>query len=53
MRRRDYSSYDRFIANANAILEFDAVNELGRITCPTLIIGGEEDRIVGVQLHIT
>ena len=43
------SSYDRFIVNANAILEFDAVNELGRITCPTLIIGGEEDRIVGVQ----
>lgn len=43
------SSYDRFLANAHAILSFDASGELNRITCPTLIIGGETDQIVGVQ----
>ncbi len=42
-------SYDRFLVNAEAILSFDAVSELNRILCPTLIIGGAEDRIVGVQ----
>ncbi|MBQ3160283.1 MAG: alpha/beta hydrolase, partial [Clostridia bacterium] len=42
-------SYDRFLANANAILAFDAPGELSRIACPTLILGGEEDRIVGPE----
>lgn len=42
-------SYDRFLINANAILGFNAFNELNKITCPTLIIGGEIDKIVGVQ----
>jgi pimeloyl-ACP methyl ester carboxylesterase len=42
-------SYDRFLVNAEAILSFDAVSELNGILCPTLIIGGAEDRIVGVQ----
>ena len=40
-------SYDRFLANAQAILGFDARDELGRIACPTLILAGGEDRIVG------
>ncbi len=40
-------SYDRFLANAQAILGFDASSELERINCPTLIIGGEDDKIVG------
>lgn len=48
-------SYERFLANAHAILEFDAREELGKISCPTLILGGEEDRIVGAaashELH--
>ena len=48
-------SYERFLANARAILGFDARAELGKITAPTLIIGGEEDKIVGAeasrQLH--
>lgn len=43
------SNYDRFLINAKAILEFDDFNKLNRITCPTLIIGGEEDKTVGVQ----
>lgn len=41
--------YDRFLINARAILGFDALGEIDKIACPTLIIGGEEDRIVGVQ----
>lgn len=40
-------SYQRFLVNAKAILHFDCLDELKRITCPTLIIGGETDRIVG------
>ena len=43
------SSYDRFFVNASAILGFDAYEEIGRIACPTLIIGGGEDRTVGIQ----
>ena len=43
------NSYDRFLVNTNAILRFDVLEELDRITCPTLIIGGNDDRIVGVQ----
>ena len=42
-------SYDRFFANGSAILSFDIEKDLERITCPTLILGGEEDRIVGAE----
>ena len=42
-------SYERFLANAEAILAFDAREDLDRIVCPTLIIAGEDDRIVGVD----
>lgn len=42
-------SYDRFLINGNAILGFDAWDELDRIACPTLILGGEGDRTVGIQ----
>ena len=45
-RPRDYR---RFLANAEAILAFDAREEIGRIACPTLILGGEEDHIVGAE----
>ena len=40
-------SYDRFLINARAILEYDGRPYLDRITCPVLIIGGSEDRITG------
>ncbi|MBQ0071523.1 MAG: alpha/beta hydrolase [Spirochaetales bacterium] len=39
--------YHRFLVNANAILTFDALEDLERIHCPTLIIGGRRDQIVG------
>lgn len=42
-------SYERFLANARAILAFDARGVLDTIACPTLILGGEEDRIVGAE----
>lgn len=41
------SSYDRFLKNALAILNFDARAELSKINCPTLIIAGENDNTVG------
>lgn len=43
------ASYRRFLVNARAILSFSATEELGRVTCPTLIIGGEADKIVGIE----
>ena len=44
------SDYGRFFINCNAILKFDATDELDKIKCPTLIIGGDEDKTVGVEL---
>lgn len=41
--------YRRFLSNANAILRFDARDALGQIRCPTLILGGEEDKTVGPE----
>ena len=41
------SSYDRFLKNAHAILGFDARDELSKISCPTLIVAGEDDHTVG------
>ena len=41
--------YRRFLVNARAILSFDAYAELPRIQCPTLVIGGGEDKIVGPE----
>ena len=40
-------NYHRFLVNANAIMNFDCLDELKNITCPTLIIGGKTDQIVG------
>ena len=39
-------SFDRFRTQAEACLGHDALAVLGEIRCPTLVIGGEEDRIV-------
>ena len=41
--------YVRFLRNANAILCFDAREELKQIRCSTLILGGEEDKTVGPE----
>ena len=39
--------YERFLRNAEAILEFDARDELNKIQCPTFIISGDDDNTVG------
>ena len=48
--------YDRFLKNADAILRFDAREELAKIICPTLILAGSDDHIVGNdaahELHV-
>ena len=39
-------SFDRFLTQAASCVTHDAYNDLDRIGCPTLVIGGREDRIV-------
>lgn len=40
-------SLDRFLIQAASCIRHDARSELGKILCPTCIIGGSDDRIVG------
>ena len=42
-------SYRPFLIQAQACLEHDAREVLGRIGCPTLIIGGEGDKVVSPE----
>lgn len=37
----------RFIIQANACINHNAYNELYKIKCPTLVIGGDSDEVVG------
>ena len=39
-------SFTRFITQARSCVSHDAFDELAKITCPTLVIGGAQDRIV-------
>lgn len=40
-------SLERFLIQANACVRHNAGNEIEKIQCPTLVIGGDEDKIVG------
>jgi len=42
-------SFDRFLVQANSCIQHNAYSELDKIVCPTLVIGGGCDRIVGVD----
>lgn len=42
-------SYDRYLHSAAACVTHDALLPLSRLTVPTLILGGEEDRIVTAE----
>ena len=42
-------SYARFLIQANSCLHHDTYDDLDKIKCPTLVIGGDDDRIVGVN----
>ena len=44
--------FTRFIVQALSCVWHDAYAELGHIACPTLVIGGDQDRIVGVHSSI-
>ena len=41
--------FNRFLIEAKACLTHNAYNKLSKIKCPTLIIGGQKDNIVGVE----
>ena len=42
-------NYDRFLIQAHSCIHHDAYAELEKIKCPTLVIGGDDDKIVGVN----
>jgi pimeloyl-ACP methyl ester carboxylesterase len=41
--------FNRFIIQARACLTHNAYEELGKIQCPTLVIGGDRDKVVGIS----
>ena len=43
------ASYDRFLTQAQACLEHNALAELHRIHAPTLVIGGERDQVLSPE----
>lgn len=45
-------SFDRFIIQANACTGHNAYEELEKIKCPTLVIGGDDDKIVTGEASI-
>ena len=45
-------SFDRFRIQAASCVTHDAYDLLDRITCPTLVIGGKEDKIVTGQASV-
>lgn len=40
-------SYNRFLIQADACIRHNAYKELDKIKCPTLVIGGDSDNVVG------
>ena len=42
-------TFERFIIEAKACLTHNAYSKLSKIKCPTLVIGGKKDNIVGVE----
>lgn len=40
---------ERFVRLARSILEFDCYKSLGKITCPTLVLGAKNDLVLGVD----
>jgi len=45
-------SFHRFQIQASSCLTHDSYDQLDRITCPTLVIGGKEDKIVTGQASV-
>lgn len=40
---------NRFIILAQSILEFNISDQLTMIKCPTLVIGGRQDKVLGIE----
>ena len=40
-------NFNRFIIQANACINHNTYDELEKINCPTLVIGGDSDKVVG------
>lgn len=45
-------SFDRFLIQATSCLEHNAYPELEKIACPTLVVGGDDDHIVGTNASL-
>ena len=45
-------SFDRILIQADAVLSHDTFNRLENITCPTFIIGGDSDKVVGPNASV-
>lgn len=45
-------SYNRFLIQATSCVQHNTYEKLGNIVCPTLVIGGDDDKIVGVAASI-
>ncbi len=48
-RIKKITDFSRFLIQAEACMRHDAHDALHKITCPTLIIGGDDDRIAGTD----
>lgn len=46
-RKPKHITYDRFLIQADACLTHHSFNGLSKITCPVLVAGGDDDRVVG------
>lgn len=44
--------FSRFLIQANSCIRHSAYHELDKIECPTLIIGGDSDKIVGTNSSV-
>ena len=44
--------FSKFIIQANACIHHNAYQELNKINCPTLVIGGDSDKVVGKESSI-
>ena len=41
--------FSNFLISANAVLSFDVSDEIQKIVCPVLVLGAEEDRVLGAE----
>lgn len=47
VRMKRPKSFERFIIQAKACLSHNALDELGKISCPCLVVGAAQDKVLG------